>query len=310
MIVINCQAQNKVANAVIDHDFPDPTIITFNGKYYAYATNSTVNGIYAHIQVAVSEDRTHWNYIGDALPEGASWGKSQFWAPHVTYDPALKQFIMYYSAQSKTDTLGKCIGVAFSEKPEGPFIDKGTPLISGKGYVNIDPFAMIDPQSGKKLLYWGSGKKPIKVQELNADWASFKLGIAPKPILSPSKSEPYSSLVEGSWVDFNGGYYYLYYSGDNCCGSNANYAVMVARSKLPEGPFERFGDYNKKHTSVILEKNKEWLAPGHNSIFRDKKGNIYIAYHAISKNRNPDFKTRSMLIAPLVYKDGWPVVCY
>ena len=35
-----------------------------------------------------------------------------------------------------------------------------------------------------------------------------------------------------------GDFYYLFYSGDNCCGPKAHYAVMVARSRSATGPFE------------------------------------------------------------------------
>ena len=308
-IICNCVAQQKLSNPIIDRDFADPSVIRFGDKYYAYATNSKLNDTLLHIQLAVSDDMRTWECHRDALPAGALWAKSSYWAPHVVYDDVLKLFVMYYSAQSNIDTLDKCIGVAFSKNPEGPFIDKGSPLISGKGFVNIDPFAFIDQKSGKKLLYWGSGHKPIKVQELNDDWSGFKPGTSPKPVLFPRKDEPYAGLVEGAWIDFNNGYYYLYYSGDNCCGTYPNYAVMVARSKTALGPFERLGDINGTHNSVILQKKGKWLAPGHNAIFRDKKGYAYIAYHAINKE-SKNLKSRLLLISKIVYKNGWPVVSY
>ena len=45
-------------------------------------------------------------------------------------------------------------------------------------------------------------------------------------------------LVEAAWVIRHDDYYYLFYSGDNCCGPDAEYGVMVARSKSATGPFE------------------------------------------------------------------------
>lgn len=296
----------QIVNPVINHDFPDPTVINVNGKYYGYATNSVVNGKYVHIQLAISDDLAHWQDAGDALPEGATWAGRDFWAPHVIYDKKQNQYVMFYSARSKSKDMDMCIGVAFSSKPEGPFVDMGKPLIGGKSYINIDPCAIIDPKSGKKLLYWGSDHVPINVQELSEDWTSFKPGSKPQPVVYPRQEKAYSTLVEGAWVDYHKGYYYLYYSGDNCCGASANYAVMVARAKKPFGPFQRLGEANGTGSSVILEKDANWLAPGHNSIFRDNNGKVYIAYHAIKNN--PRGGGRVLLINQIIYKKGWPVV--
>jgi len=90
---------------------------------------------------------------------------------------------------------------------------------------------------------------------------------------------------------------------------------MVARSRSATGKFETLAQATGKGNSVILEKNAEWLAPGHNSVIRDDDGNDWIFYHAINtKKRNVlrdeaiggdrDVR-RVMLIDRLVYKNGW-----
>ena len=298
-------AAQNIDNPVINHDFPDPAVIKANGKYYAYATNSVVKGKYAHIQLATSSDLQHWSDAGDALPGGAPWANRDYWAPHVIYDPDRKQYIMFYAARSANKDFDMCIGVAFADNPSGPFLDKGTPLIAGKGYVNIDPFAMIDPKTRKKLLYWGSDHVPLKVQELSDNWKSFKPGTTASDVVFPAQEKEYSTLVEGPWVDYHKGQYYLYYSGDNCCGPHANYAVMIARAKNATGPFQRLGEANGTGKSVILEKDDQWTAPGHNAIFKDKKGNIYIAFHAFKAGGRSG---RVMLIKRILYQHGWPVV--
>jgi Beta-xylosidase len=310
LITINTAAQQKIMNPVLDHNFPDPTVIRANGKYYAYATNSSWQGKTLHIQVASSTDLQNWTIVGDALPQKPSWGNKDFWAPHVLYDPQLNKYVLFYSAESVDTTLGKCLGVAYAESPEGPFVDKGTPLICGETFVNIDPFAFVDPQTGKKLLYWGSGFKPIKVQEMNDDWSSFRPGSAPKDLVFPGREKQYDRLIEGAWMDYYKGKYYMYYSGDNCCGPNASYAVLVARADKAEGPFTTLGEHNGSGSSVILEKDNHWLAPGHNSIFTNTKGKRYIAYHAIPINpgEKPKGHARVFLIDPIEYKKGWPVV--
>ena len=305
-------------NPVFNFDFPDPTVININGNYYAYATQGRHGEKMNNIQVASSKDLFNWKYEGDALPQKPGWASNtqSFWAPDVIYDSSTRQYVMFYSAKNNDTSLNMCIGVAFSKNPEGPFIDMGKPLLQGKGFSNIDPMAMVDPQTGKKILYWGSDFAPIKVQELNDDWKSFKDESVPTPILFPGKEKEYSKLIEGAWVDYHDGKYYLYYSGDNCCGDNANYAVMVARADSVFGPFETLGEANGTGSSVILEKDSIWFAPGHNSIVKDNKGNSWIAYHAIWKNeaeaskatKQNKYVRRVMCINPIFYKNGWPVV--
>ncbi len=304
-------AQKKIINPVLDQDFPDPTVIRAEGKYYAYATNTVINGQWVHIQVASSTDLQHWKIEGDALPQKPSWASRDFWAPHVLYDPSLKKYVLFYSGESNDEQTGKCLGVAFADKPDGPFTDKGSPLICGNSFINIDPMAIIDPKSGRKLLYWGSGHQPIKVQELTDDWKAFKPGTSPVPVMYPNKEKKYDKLVEGAWVSYHDGKYYLYYSGDNCCGPEASYAVLIARADNPFGPFQSLGEQNGTGSSILLEKNEDWYAPGHNSIFNDEAGQEYIAYHAIHATKNAKERkglTRVFCIAPIGYKNGWPVV--
>lgn len=300
-------AQKQITNPVLDQNFPDPTVIRANGKFYAYATNSSINGSLLHIQVAVSTDLQHWKIIGDALPKKPVWADKDFWAPHVLYDSTLQKYVLFYSGESIDKKTGKCLGVAFSDTPEGPFTDKGTPLICGKGFVNIDPFAFIDPATGKKLLYWGSGFAPIRVQEMADDWKSFKPGSSPKNLVYPGKEHTYDRLIEGAWVHMHQGKYYLFYSGDNCCGAEAHYAVMVARSDHAMGPFKTLGEVSETGNSVILHKYGKWLAPGHNSVFKNKEGQTYMAYHAIYRDQD-NRNGRVFCISPLYFENGWPKV--
>jgi GH43 family beta-xylosidase len=305
-------------NPVLNTNFPDPTVININGTYYAYATNGMNNGKMNNIQIATSTDLSNWKYEGDALPQKPLWAShtQRFWAPDVLYDSSISEYVMFYSAQNNDTSLNMCIGVAFSKNPTGPFHDSGKPILQGKDFKNIDPMAMIDPQTGKRLLYWGSDFAPIKIQELNDDWKSCREGTVAKPIMFPGKEKDYTKLIEGAWVDYHDGKYYLYYSGDNCCGDHANYAVMVARADKAFGPFETLGEANGTGSSVILQKDSIWTAPGHNSIFKDNAGKPWIAYHAIWKNEAEKEKAkhdnkyvrRVMCIEPVIYENGWPVI--
>jgi arabinan endo-1,5-alpha-L-arabinosidase len=307
-------------NPVFDADFPDPTVVrASDGYFYAYSTQAVVNGKLHHIQVARSRNLVNWERMSDALPEKPIWAdktEPKFWAPHVSF--ADGKYFMYYSADPNT-SAGLCLAVAVADKPAGPFVDIGKPLQCGKSFINIDPMAFDDPKTGKRLLYWGSGFEPIKVQELAANRTEFAPNTQPVDLVFPIKDENpdnYQRLIEGAWVTYRQGYYYLFYSGDNCCGDKAHYAVMVARSKSATGKFETLAQaVAGKKNSVILEKNDEWLAPGHNSVIRDDKGQDWIFYHAINTKKRTVSQAeaiggdrdvrRVMLMNRLIYKNGW-----
>ena len=304
-------------NPVFEFDFPDPSILqATDGWYYVYATQGiTPEFEYQNIQLARSQDLVHWQRLPDALPEKPVWASHtwDFWAPHVIYQDGV--YYMYYSAEPDEGT-GLCLAVATAEEPNGPFTDKGEPLKCGPGFTHIDPFAFDDPQSGTRYLYWGSDSTPIRVQELSPDRLSFKPDTIPKSVLIPQRGRPYEGLLEGAWVAYQKGFYYLYTSGDACCGEDAHYAVMVARSTSPIGSFQKLGDANGSKSSVILEANAVWTAPGHQAILTDASGQDWIFYHAMNAKNpghndvvpNDGYYPRVLLMDPIIYVDGWPQV--
>ena len=313
------QAPASYSNPVLDQDFPDPAVIRApDGFYYAYATQSEIAGKWVNIQMARSPDLVNWRHLGDALPAKPGWAsKTQdFWAPHVARHG--DTYYMYYSAKPDTadERHGLCLGVATAGGPAGPFVDVGKPLQCGETFVNIDPMSYDDPATGKRLLYWGSGFKPIKVQELGPDRLSFAPKSTPIDLIPAIKDDPgrYSRLVEGAWVVRRGGYYYMFYSGDNCCGKEAHYAVLVARSRSATGPFKTLAEETGAVSSAILEQRGTWFAPGHNSVIADAAGQDWLVYHAVDTRRprtkpSDDVNTRRvMLIDKIVWVDGWPRV--
>lgn len=305
-------------NPVLDEDFPDPSLIAdADGFYYAYATQTLRDGEWINIQVARSADLVHWQHLGDALPARPVWARhtQDFWAPFVLCDGDL--YYMYYSA--KPDGQGEghdhALAVAKSASPAGPFVDIGEPLLLGEGFEFIDPMAFDDPATGKRLLYWGSGFRPIKVQELAPDRLSFAAGSIPADLIWPNPVKgAFPRLVEASWVILHDGYYYLFYSGDNCCGPDAEYGVMVARSRSATGPFETLEEAKGVPHSLMLFKSERWLAPGHNAIVTDKAGQHWMVYHAVDVNRPQQRQEdevnsrRILLIDRIEWRDGWPFI--
>ena len=302
-------------NPVLNRDFPDPSVLRApNGTYYAYATETLIDGTFYNIQVAQSQDLVNWSWEGDALPGGVPWAQEgrSYWAPHVIYAPEQERYIMYFSAHHD-EKGGKCLAVATADDPLGPFTHDGEPLRCGDGFANIDPMAFDDPETGDQYLYWGSHGEPIRVQPLAEDREHFEPGSESTPVVFPDADEPYGGLIEGAWVIHREGSYYLFYSGDNCCGENAHYAVMVARADQPTGPFEPLGDARGTGRSTILTADATWKAPGHNSIIRDAAGTDWIVYHAIDRDQptrptgtGVRWDRRVMLMDRLTYDGGWP----
>jgi len=305
-------------NPILDEDFPDPAIILApDDYYYAYGTQTLRDGHWINIQVARSRDLIHWEQLGDALPAKPDWAQTtqDFWAPSLLYDGS--KYFMYYSATPDECREGPdhALAVATSDSPAGPFVDMGKPLLAGKGFHNIDPMAYDDPATGKHLLYWGSGFEPIKVCELGPDRMSFAPDGETIDLVWPNgKDGGFPRLVEASWVIRHDDFYYLFYSGDNCCGADAEYGVMVARSKNATGPFETLEEAKGVPHSLMLFKSERWLAPGHNCIVTDKAGETWIIYHAIDVNRprqrqEDEINSRRILMIDRIeWRDGWPHV--
>ncbi len=79
----------------------------------------------------------------------------------------------------------------------------------------------------------------------------------------------------------HGAFWYLMYSGDACCDQTAHYAVLVARSRSPFGPFERDQD------NPVLAANDMFNAPGHNPVIVDNAAQDWIVYHAYVRPDSP-----------------------
>jgi arabinan endo-1,5-alpha-L-arabinosidase len=308
-------ARASYSNAVLDAVFPDPTVIRADdGAYYAYATQLVEAGRAVNVQVATSSDLRTWRILPDALPDGAAWAATTqaYWAPHVKEWGGM--YYLYYAAQPDGREDTHCLGVATSQSPAGPFKDKGEPFYCGPTGADIDPMAFDDPKTGESYLYWGSGGV-IVGRELAPD----RLGFAPDSeeaeLLVAGDYEyegTVEDVVEGPWVAYRGGWYYLYYSGDNCCEYPAHYAVMVARSRHATGPFEKLAEVTGAPHSAIVEASGRWNGPGHNSVLTDASGQDWLFYHAIDTRRphaaDDSGVRRVMLMDHLVYRDGWPRV--
>lgn len=285
-------------NPVLRNDAPDPTVINAaDGTYFAYTTQTYFGAQFVNIPILRSSDLVNWELAGDAFPDNPEWAvrsPGDIWAPHIT-KWSDGTYRLYYSA-ARNDVAEMAIGVARADAPTGPFVDSGGPIVTGPTFSAIDPFVLA-LGDGRHLLYWGSAGQPIMAQELATDGLSV-LG-QPVEVLARSSGE-YESLIEGAWIAEHDGAFYLFYSGDACCGEGAHYAVMVARADDPLGP------YTRDPGNPILAANDAFEAPGHNATIQGPDGNDWILYHAMDRTEGTIF--RFLFLDRIDWVDGWPVI--
>ncbi|HYF11374.1 MAG TPA: glycoside hydrolase family 43 protein [Actinomycetota bacterium] len=283
-------------NPVHDHLAPDPAVMRdHDGTYYAYTTQSEYGGRLVHVPVLRSRDLVQWRFVGDALPAYPRWGGEEAWAPHV-FRRADGRYVLYVSVRSETLGVMQVVA-AVAERPEGPFVPPGGPLLEPTDET-IDPF-VLRTADGELFFYW-SVDNTVRVRRLLED--GLRLTGPSEVVLVHIGEEGtgYDSVVEGAWVTEHEGGFYLFTSGDICCGEGAHYAVSASRSSSPMGSFER------NPANPILSAGDDFFAPGHNSVATDDAGGDWIVYHAMHAGTTT--YDRVMLIDRIRWVDGWPVV--
>ena len=84
---------------------------------------------------------------------------------------------------------------------------------------------------------------------------------------------------------------------------------MVGRSKRVTGPYVDHEGRDMKNRGVgkvILDKNENFVGPGHNSLLKDQEGNYYIYYHTYTKEYT---EYRVLAMDRLQFdEEGWPYI--
>ncbi|HEU0034026.1 MAG TPA: family 43 glycosylhydrolase [Kofleriaceae bacterium] len=286
-----------IANPVIE-DCADPGMLHARGRWYVACTGGKASNVFPLYE---SSNLRDWRRLGWIFPSGTRpvWGTASFWAPELHETP--RGIAAYFSMRS--DGTRNAIGVATARSPAGPYTDRGDPLLARK--QGASDAHLLRTTAGAYLYYRAEGAHDaIWAAPLSADGLDVRG--ASVPLLEPS--EPWErGTVEAPWVLEHAGMYYLFYSAGRYC--SAEYAVGVARATSPLGPFEKLG-------APILASGPRWLGPGHVSITDDDRG-LVIAYHAYraadgtpycEPGHADDNNTRHVLLARLVFANGWPQV--
>lgn len=284
-------------NPVVNASLPDPTLVLADdGYFYLYATEDIRN-----LPIHRSRDLVDWEFVGTAFTNASRptfEPNGGLWAPDISKING--KYVLHYSMSVWGGEWTCGIGVATSDRPEGPFTDHGKLFRSNEiGVQNsIDPFYI--EHEDANYLFWGSFRG-IYVIELTED------GLSVMP--DAEKQQIAGTAYEGVYIHERNGYYYLFASIGSCCeGLNSTYTTVVGRSENLFGPYLDLQGRSMmdNHHEILIQKNNHFVGTGHNSeIVQDDAGQDWIFYHAVSV-ANP--KGRVLMMDQIIWHNDWPYV--
>lgn len=215
----------------------------------------------------------NWTKHASVLDTTAvKWAKKAMWAPSVIRKNG-KYYIFFGANDVHEGEIGG-IGVAVSDRPEGPYKDLlGKPLINEivNGAQPIDQFVYND--NGHYYMYYG-GWGHCNVVQLNDDFT----GLVPFEDGTVYKEVTPENYVEGPFMFKKDGKYYFMWSEGGWGGPD--YSVAYAISDSPFGPFKRVAKILQQDPSVAT-------SAGHHSLLHvPGTDDYYIVYHRRPLNDN------------------------
>jgi len=245
----------------------DPHAIFINNELWVFPTGGPAGWGSGRLGAWSSSDLKTWKSRGEIINrDKIRWFEADGSKRHYLWAPSIVQsrgrWYFYYSVGPQSPTPSR-IGVAVADKPAGPYVDSGKPLLTGgRGFEAIDPMVFVDPRSRKPYLYaGGSAGAKLRVFELTSDMMSIKREVS-------VKQPPF--FTEAPFMHERNGIYYLSYSKGRW--NNASYSVHYATARTPAGPWQYRG--------AILTSDRAHQGPGHHSFVQDpNSGEWLIVYH-------------------------------
>ena len=290
----------------------DPFVLRHDDFYYAYGTGPRDEAGREFV-VLRSPDLNNWEQLDNALEPVPAFARKPHWAPEVAF--AGGRFWMYYSADAKAGDVGHHLRVAVADEPGGPFRDCGKELLPDQGF-SIDASPFCDPVSGQWYLFYardyfdqrvGTGTAMVPL----ADDMMTVLD-APRAVVRASNDwqiyerdrHHYGQFfnswhtVEGPFVVWREGKYYLLYSGGKW--ESSGYGVSYAIADSPLGPWTDFGD--RPH---VLQGTPDVIGPGHCSVVLGPDDETLVCcYHAWNRERTK----RQLCVDPIAWTSDGPRV--
>jgi len=265
-------------------NFPDPTVLRVGKVYYAAAT--TLASL--SLPMTSSTDLRHWAprkagdpakpNQNDAMPTGASWARTRTspngrvfwptWAPSLAH-VGTGRYVAAYAVPRASDGR-RCISVARSQHPLGPYVDStSSPLTCGGTRAAIDPQIFRDRGSTWLLYKYGASTDHLVVRRMTSSATALVRGGHTYPLLTARKAWEGHTVENPAMIRLHGRLY-LFYSANNY--ATAKYATGYAICRAVTGPCRRMGR--------LLYTGSYLAGPGGATPFIDAAGRLRLVYHA------------------------------
>lgn len=297
-----------LVNPILAGFYPDPSVVKVGSDYYLI--NSTFS-YFPGIPVFHSKDLKNWKQIGNVISRpsqmnflGARMTRGLF-APAISYHNG-----MYYVTCTQIDKGGNFVVTA--KDPAGPWSDPvWLPQVRG-----IDPSLFFDEGNSKAYIIYNSdppdnkplynGHRTIRLYEF--DPVERKVTGEEKILVNGGVDISKKPVwIEGPHIMKVNGWYYLYAAEG---GTSVNHSEVVFRSKSPTGPFVPY-EKNPVLTQRDLPAGRKdpVTSAGHAQFVEGPDGKTYAIFLAVRPYRDNFYNTgRETFIAPVTWKDEWPVV--
>ncbi len=283
-------ASPQYANPVFAGAHPDPSVLRVGDVFWATSTSNQFAPLFPLMK---STDLVNWRLVGSIFPRPPAWSDGRYWAPELARMGG--RFVVFYSARKRGGAL--CVASAVASRPQGPWTDRGPLVCQPVG--SLDAFPIKD-ENGRWQLLWKEERNAVG--ESTPIWAAPLSGdggriIGPQRELIRNEASWEGQLVEGPAVVRRAGWFYLFYSAGDCCTSECDYRVGVARSRTLTGR------WRKNPANPVLVGSERFQCPGHGTVL-EHGGRYYFLYHAV---RDP-VVGREMLLDRVRFTRGWPAI--
>jgi beta-xylosidase len=257
----------RVGNPVFPGWYADPEAVIFDSAYWIYPTYSDEFDKQVFLDAFSSKDLVQWKKHERIIDTtNVRWAKRAMWAPAIIRKDG--RYFLFFSANDVHEGEVGGIGVAVSDKPEGPFKDHlGKPLINeiANGAQPIDQYVFQDSDKSYYMIYGGWGH--CNIVKLKDDFS----GLVPFEDGQTFREITPKGYVEGPIIfQRNSKYYFMWSEGG---WGGPDYRVAYAMSNSPFGPFERIGTVLQQDTTVAT-------GAGHHSVIKHPvEDKWFIVYH-------------------------------